>query len=74
VKCRHRYSWLSSGGLEWCYQCGAIRRLKHISPSVIVADSAWCVPTGEGGGNPWSAWDKRNEGWRKAMATRRGNR
>jgi hypothetical protein len=72
MKCRHRDSWLIGSGLyEWCYRCGAFRRLRSTGPTSIV-DSSWCVPVASG--NPWDAWVKRDAAWRKGMATRRAKR
>ena len=56
-KHRHSKSWLISGGtLEWCYECGAIRRLRirnsdegtHYSEPI----ERWTKPAGIGAENP----------------------
>jgi len=52
--CRHHRTWLVSGGrIEWCYECGAIRRNEVIG--CIVSPAGWWVrPTGKGGKNPYT--------------------
>ncbi len=54
ARCRHeRNSWLIFGEYgEWCYVCGAFRRLKHIGPVSLVPDSKWFKPTGDPDKNP----------------------
>jgi hypothetical protein len=55
-KPRHRHernSWLICGGhIEWCYQCGAWRNLRHVKQNILVAASKWHRPSGIGGPNP----------------------
>lgn len=56
--CRHRRSWLMVGGsIEWCYQCGAIRRMKHVETgeNSVTPASKWSLPTGKNGHNPWKS-------------------
>ena len=54
---RHRHersSWLMTSGngyIEWCYQCGAQRRL-HWEGGALRARKNWLKPTGIGGPNP----------------------
>ena len=67
--CRHRQSWIVAGGCyEWCYQCGAFRRLAEITPTLVEATSPWCKPTGPDGDNPWESWRKRTDAYRKRRA------
>jgi hypothetical protein len=61
-RCRHGQSFLMCGArLEWCYECGAWRRLKPVagSTNAVAPDSAWCRPVGRGGPNPFDQWDRR---------------
>lgn len=54
-RCRHeRNSWLIAGGyVEWCYVCGAFRRLKPIEyqhgriPTKFASDGPWHRPSGD---------------------------
>ena len=61
--CRHRKTWLlTSGHLEWCYECGAIRQMqpdkniKMTSPAVgrDGKKAQFIRPTGGGGINPYN--------------------
>lgn len=64
MRCRHRDSWIVFGGLaEWCYRCGAWRKLKPVKGSAAQLESAstWVRPVGAEGENPWSTWQRRNE-------------
>lgn len=59
--CRHYHSWILSGGrLEWCYECGALRKLKMLSnePSVSAPDGPWVRPVGKNGPNPWEMFEE----------------
>lgn len=61
-RCRHRNSWLMSGGSwEWCYECGAVRRMFESGPAQVTPLLDWCRPTGPRGENPWRKWHDRNE-------------
>ena len=56
-KCKHRTTWLIGPPglgtmLEWCYACGALRRLREVSPAHLVPSTYWQRPVGMGGGNP----------------------
>ena len=54
TRCRHSSSWIMAGGhIEWCYRCGAVRRLRKISPMASVPASTWARPVGPDGKNPW---------------------
>jgi hypothetical protein len=59
-RCRHeRNSWLIAGGYyEWCFVCGAIRRMRKIKgmENGVTADSKWCKPTGNKEDNPYEKW------------------
>ena len=57
VRCRHSASWILFGGdAEWCYVCGAIRRLKPIGPNSSVPATRWAVPTGDKDNNSTRVW------------------
>ena len=54
ARCRHRESWLIAGGAyEWCYECGALRKMmiSH-PPNVVTPITQWTRPTGKKGANP----------------------
>lgn len=45
MRCRHeRNSWILGGVWEWCYRCGALRRLRPIGVNASAADSGWQRP------------------------------
>jgi len=58
-RCRHeRNSWLlgpdyGSEMLEWCWKCGALRKLKRIERNEYAPESYWIRPVGVKGENPW---------------------
>ena len=57
---RHRHentSWLiANGNYQWCYQCGAIRKMKQMEKTNnIYSVSDWCKPQKE---NPYEKWKK----------------
>ena len=60
VRCRHeRNSWIiACGRFEWCYVCGAIRRMKRVGDNEIEAETKWKIPTGDHEVNPWPMVDK----------------
>lgn len=70
-RCRHRNSWLLAGGLiEWCYECGAFRKMRRTNDLTILAvGSCWAYPVGRGNPNPWNVWQHHREVWEKRMAT-----
>jgi hypothetical protein len=74
ARCRHRDSWLIGSHYEWCYRCGALRRMRDTSipgcTSTCEPASSWAVPVGPDGENPFSRWHDRN----KAMEARRAKR
>lgn len=54
MKCRHYHTWLIAGGLfEWCYECGALRKMIEIAPAYLRNCTQWTRPTGKGGKNPY---------------------
>lgn len=56
MRCRHTKSWfLAMGRYEWCYECGAIRRLCPSSDgqNYSTVETQWTPPTGKGGRNPF---------------------
>jgi len=51
--CRHYRTWLIAGGnYEWCYECGALRAMKMITPTTLTNKTRWQRPVGKGGENP----------------------
>ena len=62
--CRHRGSWLLAGGIiEWCYECGAWRKMTERGMAQVDVASPWCYPSGVGSENPWGEWDARRRTW-----------
>ena len=60
-RCRHRDSWLIAGGnYEWCYRCGALRRMREIGIAHVSPMTLWCRPVGPVAENPWQKWHNRN--------------
>lgn len=60
-KCRHSRSWLvANGHIEWCYECGAIRKMERLPPNIVSAVSGWARPVGKGGDNPYGKY----RGWK----------
>lgn len=61
LRCRHSDSWLLGHVhfIEWCYRCGAFRRLRDDGCDGMKAVSPWCKPIGPSGENPWDAWQRR---------------
>ena len=55
--CRHRHTWLLASGLiEWCYECGAVRKMQRIHDTNAVCPlGKWAKPVGAGGENPYVA-------------------
>ena len=76
TKCRHRRTWILGMGYEWCYVCGAYRRLEPITGNSAVPITAWCVPTGDSQRNPYAQWSQRNDVYLKRRLTKafRANR
>ena len=73
-RCRHRDSWLLAGGTyEWCYRCGALRRMREAGIAEVVPMSPWLKPVGPAGGNPWEKWKLRTANYlaRRAEKGRR---
>lgn len=53
MRCDHRRTWLI-GGVEWCYECGAIRHTVSVPDRNAVAPyTTWVRPIGIGGPNPY---------------------
>ena len=54
IRCRHeRNSWLIAGGYyEWCYVCGAFRKMKHNKGNSVSPNGKWIKPTGDKNNNP----------------------
>lgn len=60
-KCRHAKTWLLSDGfLEWCYQCGAFRKMTKY-PGGVTPNSLWCRPVGVDGENPFDDWHLKSQ-------------
>lgn len=55
--CRHRHTWLLASGLiEWCYECGAVRKMQRIhNTNAVCPLGKWAKPVGAGGENPYVA-------------------
>lgn len=54
AKCRHNRTWVTGGGThEWCYECGALRQMRHVGANGVTPYSYWVRPVGEGGENPY---------------------
>ena len=53
--CRHRTSWIILGGYaEWCYFCGAWRRLQPMERiNVSYPATTWVKPTHDKNDNPY---------------------
>ena len=60
-RCRHeRHSWLiANAEYEWCYVCGAYRRLEMKS-GYLVPISKWVKPSGYKNNNPWEKYSNDN--------------
>ncbi len=55
-KCKHHRTALIGGPPychEWCYECGALRRMKFISESTFTSQTVWQRPGGRGCRNPF---------------------
>lgn len=68
MSCKHRKTWIAGAGfIEWCFECGAIRRLKRMEGNKCAPSSRWACPVGKGGANPYEIWEKplRNRTARK---------
>ena len=67
-RCRHRGTWIveshSGTYIEWCYECGALRRLMG-AKATLRPVSPWAYPVGQGGKNPWDGWKKRCQAYRR---------
>lgn len=69
--CRHRDSWLISGGShQWCYRCGALRQMRETGVAQVTPNSPWVRPTGPRGDNPFNAWFYRLAAYRHRMGTK----
>jgi hypothetical protein len=52
-RCRHERSWFIAGGwYEWCWECGALRKLRPSGVNCSDVVSQWTRPIGKGGKNP----------------------
>jgi hypothetical protein len=70
-RCRHRDSWLIAGGnYEWCYRCGALRRMQETGIAQVTPQSVWCRPVGPRGENPWPRFKARTDRYLKAHDAR----
>lgn len=60
ARCRHARSWIMAGGnIEWCWQCGAIRKLSMAfdpEGSMLVPVSVWQSPIKDSSENPFEKW------------------
>jgi len=41
------------GTWEWCWGCGAIRRMVRTGPASCAPETYWTKPTDPDGKNPW---------------------
>lgn len=57
-RCRHNGTWIIGGFAEWCYECGAYRKLRGVGTTTVTAASHWLRPVGIGGANPFEKWMK----------------
>ena len=65
-RCRHRDSWLISGGShEWCYRCGALRQMRETGIARVHPVSPWVYPVGPKKANPFALWMARRDVYRK---------
>jgi len=57
VRCRHNKYWVIAGGYWlWCYECGAIRKMKPVGNNGVSPEwKRWQKPVGKDGGNPWNS-------------------
>jgi hypothetical protein len=75
MSCRHRRTWVILGGrAEWCYECGAWRRLESFlraapegAERASRPASAWARPTGPGGENSYDQYVAETKRYRKRM-------
>lgn len=61
-RCRHdRNSWILGGVWEWCYRCGAIRRLDRVPGTTngLYPLTVWLRPVGPDGENPGHLPERR---------------
>lgn len=62
MRCRHERSWLIAGAeYEWCWLCGALKRLAPVegSTNAVKSASGWARPTGDRNApNPYGKWKK----------------
>jgi hypothetical protein len=59
ARCRHRDSWLIAGGTyEWCFRCGAFRRMRETGIAQVAAMSPWLRPVGPDAPNPWEQFNE----------------
>lgn len=71
--CRHRDSWLIGGGCyEWCYRCGALRRMRELGIAQVEPDSLWVRPVGPSKPNPWRIWRDKTERFLERRSRRLG--
>jgi hypothetical protein len=64
MKCRHRDSWLIAGGAyEWCYRCGALRRMRESGIASVTPMSVWQRPIGAEADNPWARFDRLSKAY-----------
>lgn len=70
-RCRHeQHSWIIASGLvQWCFVCGAFRRMRIVGPSEIANNGPWHRPSGDKNVNPWDS--KADDRWKKMMEKRR---
>lgn len=63
MTCRHKRTWIVFYGRgEWCYECGALRMMQGAEGTAngISPLTKWAKPAGEGGENPYGAWNVKH--------------
>ena len=69
TRCRHARTWLfvphTGTYIEWCYECGAWRRLAEIGKVTTRPITVWVCPVGRRGKDPWDGWQKRCQAYRR---------
>lgn len=72
-RCRHYGTWLISGGnYEWCYACGALRRMWESGIAQVTALTQWARPTGDHEKNPWPLKELKKKAATHGVAPAKG--
>ena len=46
---------------EWCYECGALRRMAVVEPNHVYPKTRWTRPVGKDGKNPYPMIELKKE-------------